>query len=188
MLLIDYFDSPIGWLKLEANDVQLLSISHIKKPNKNQLKNALNITSNITSNNILSSTAPENLHNAGYENLLKKSSILVTTKKQLSEYFQNKLTHFDLPLAFDRGTEFQQTVWRALQQIPFGETRTYKQIAEMINKPKAVRAVGGANNKNPFSIVVPCHRVIGANGSLVGYAGGLQRKQFLLDIESTQAL
>ena len=82
------------------------------------------------------------------------------------------------------GTPFQKKVWNALQNIPYGETRTYKQIAEEIGNPKACRAVGMANNKNPMIIVVPCHRVIGANGKLVGYGGGLEMKRALLDLES----
>jgi len=87
-----------------------------------------------------------------------------------------------LPLDFE-GTDFQQKVWQALLSIPFGETRSYKQIAEQIGNPKAVRAVGAANGKNPISIIAPCHRVIGASGKLVGFAGGLENKDILLKIE-----
>ncbi|HET7628899.1 MAG TPA: methylated-DNA--[protein]-cysteine S-methyltransferase [Bacillales bacterium] len=102
--------------------------------------------------------------------------------RQLNEYFHGSRIHFDLPLQLC-GTPFQKKVWEALREIPFGETRTYKQIAQSMNAAKAVRAVGNANNKNPLPILVPCHRVIGSNGSLVGYGGGLEKKQFLLDIE-----
>ncbi|MGV3487203.1 MAG: methylated-DNA--[protein]-cysteine S-methyltransferase [Tuberibacillus sp.] len=102
--------------------------------------------------------------------------------KQLNEYFQLKRKYFDLPLTLF-GTPFQVKVWEALRTIEYGETKTYKDIAEMIGQPKAVRAVGGANNKNPLSIIVPCHRVIGANGSLVGYGGGLDKKEILLGLE-----
>ena len=82
-----------------------------------------------------------------------------------------------------KGTEFQQKVWKALQEIPYGETRTYGEIAAAIGNPKAARAVGMANNKNPIGIIIPCHRVVGANGKLVGYAGGMEKKEFLLELE-----
>ena len=84
-----------------------------------------------------------------------------------------------------KGTAFQQNVWRALLEIPYGETRSYKQIAEAIGNPKAVRAVGMANNRNPLLVVVPCHRVIGANGKLIGYAAGIEKKEFLLRLEKS---
>lgn len=101
---------------------------------------------------------------------------------QLEEYFAGKRQAFDLPLA-PSGTEFQRRVWAALAEIPYGETRSYGQIATAIGRPGASRAVGMANGRNPVSIVVPCHRVVGASGSLTGYAGGPERKQFLLDLE-----
>jgi len=101
---------------------------------------------------------------------------------QLGEYFAGKRQAFDLPLA-PSGTEFQRRVWAALAEIPYGETRSYGQIATAIGRPGASRAVGMANGRNPVSIVVPCHRVVGASGSLTGYAGGPERKQFLLDLE-----
>ena len=109
--------------------------------------------------------------------------ILQETVKQLNEYFQGQRQIFDLPLDFE-GTEFQHKVWQALLTIPFGETRSYKQIAEQIGNVKAVRAVGAANGKNPISIITPCHRVVGANGKLVGFAGGLENKDILLKIEN----
>jgi len=99
--------------------------------------------------------------------------------RQLTEYFRGERTTFDLPLAFD-GTDFQKAVWRALLDIPFGETVSYGDIARAIGNPKAVRAVGGANGKNPISIVAACHRVVGSNGTLTGYGGGLWRKEWLL--------
>jgi len=101
---------------------------------------------------------------------------------QIKEYFEGKRTQFKLPLA-PHGTEFQLAVWRALQDIPYGETRSYKEIAATIGRPKAVRAVGMANNRNPISIIVPCHRVIGHDGKLVGYGGGLPLKKHLLELE-----
>ncbi|MFG3253039.1 methylated-DNA--[protein]-cysteine S-methyltransferase [Streptomyces sp. NPDC048172] len=102
---------------------------------------------------------------------------------QLRAYFAGDLKEFDLPLALD-GTPFQRTVWQALREIPYGETVSYGELAERIGKPNASRAVGLANGKNPVSIIVPCHRVLGTNGSLTGYGGGLGRKRSLLDFES----
>jgi len=99
--------------------------------------------------------------------------------RQLDEYFSGRLTKFNLPVK-QKGTEFQQSVWNALTGIPFGQTVSYGDVAKMLNNPQAVRAVGAANSQNKLWIVVPCHRVIGANGSLTGYAGGIERKKWLL--------
>jgi len=107
--------------------------------------------------------------------------------RQLAAYFEGSLTQFDLPLDI-KGTDFQQAVWSALCDIPYGETASYADIAKKLNNPKAVRAVGMANGRNPVAIVVPCHRVIGSNNTLTGYAGGLERKQFLLKLEGAQGV
>lgn len=109
--------------------------------------------------------------------------VLAEAARQLHEYFDGTRRDFDLPLA-PEGTEFQQKVWRALREIPFGETRSYGELARMIRQPTASRAVGLANGRNPIALVVPCHRVIGADGSLTGYAGGLSFKKALLEIEN----
>ena len=109
----------------------------------------------------------------------KDSKVLENALKQMDEYFSGKRKKFDLPLYFD-GTDFQKAVWKALTEIPYGETVSYQDIARKINNEKAVRAVGGANNKNKIMIMIPCHRVIGKNGKLVGFAGGLDKKEFLL--------
>ena len=101
---------------------------------------------------------------------------------QVQEYLAGKRKEFDVPLE-PAGTAFQKEVWRALGRIPYGETRSYQQVAQMIGNPRAMRAVGGANNKNPLPLLIPCHRVIGVNGDLVGYAAGLKIKRFLLDLE-----
>ncbi|QEU90663.1 methylated-DNA--[protein]-cysteine S-methyltransferase [Streptomyces kanamyceticus] len=101
---------------------------------------------------------------------------------QLAAYFAGELTEFDLPLRLD-GTPFQRTVWQELQRIPYGETRSYGQLADALGKPNASRAVGLANGKNPIGVIVPCHRVVGADGSLTGYGGGLDRKKRLLAFE-----
>lgn len=106
---------------------------------------------------------------------------------QLAAYFEGDLKEFDLPLRLD-GTPFQRDVWEQLGQIPYGETRSYGELAEALGNLGASRAVGLANGKNPIGIIVPCHRVVGANGSLTGYGGGLDRKQRLLDFESGAAL
>jgi methylated-DNA-[protein]-cysteine S-methyltransferase len=108
--------------------------------------------------------------------LIKKAA------KQFDEYFKKNRQNFDLPLVL-RGTDFQLKVWKALQKIPYGQTRSYGELAAMIGNPKACRAVGMANNRNPITIIVPCHRVIGHDGSLTGYGGGLELKQKLLDLE-----
>lgn len=105
---------------------------------------------------------------------------------QLGEYFAGRRQVFDLPLAFT-GTPFQRMVWRALCDIPFGETTTYGQLAEQLGRPTAARAVGHANGKNPISIIVPCHRVVGSTGDLTGYGGGIERKQHLLEFERRNA-
>ena len=149
-------DSPVGVLKLVANDISLIAV----------------LWENETPNRVRLAELVEN----------KQHPILIETKKQLSEYFEGQRKIFDLPLNFE-GTEFQQKVWQALLTIPFGETRSYKDIAEQIGNVKAVRAVGAANGKNPISIIAPCHRVVGANGKLVGFAGGLENKDVLLKLE-----
>ncbi|EXJ12801.1 methylated-DNA--[protein]-cysteine S-methyltransferase [Nitrincola nitratireducens] len=117
----------------------------------------------------------------------ENNPVLINTIKQLDEYFAGKRTSFTLPLAA-KGTVFQQSVWQALCEIPYGETWSYQQIADAIGNPKAVRAVGLANGKNPISIIVPCHRVIGKSGKLTGYAGGLSRKASLLELEKMKSL
>lgn len=109
--------------------------------------------------------------------------LLEEAARQLEEYFAGQRKEFSLPLA-PKGTEFQLRVWQALLQIPYGETRSYGELAAMVGNPKACRAVGGANHRNPLSILIPCHRVVGTGGSLIGYAGGLSVKEFLLKLES----
>ena len=148
--------SPIGELKLLASDVGLAAIMWTKdRPGR------------VT----LEATTKDARH-----------PILRETEGQLREYFAGTRTAFSVPLDF-RGTPFQKKVWRELLAIPFGETRTYAEIARRIGSPRAVRAVGAANGKNPISIIGPCHRVIGTSGKLTGYAGGLEAKALLLDLE-----
>lgn len=151
-----YLSSPVGQLKLVANDHALVAV----------------LWDNENPKRVRLATLSEDVQHP----------ILLETAKQLNEYFSGQRQQFDLPLNF-QGTDFQQKVWQALLTIPFGETRSYKQIAEHIGNVKAVRAVGAANGKNPISIIAPCHRVVGANGKLVGFAGGLENKDILLKIE-----
>ena len=151
--------SPVGALKLVANGSRLAAILwENDKPNRVRLGPM--------------SEAPDN-------------PLLMKTARQLEEYFAGTRNAFDLELDF-AGTEFQKKVWAALLTIPFGETRTYSQIAEQIGHPSAVRAVGAANGRNPISIIAPCHRVIGASGKLTGFAGGLEAKERLLTLEGGQ--
>ena len=112
------------------------------------------------------------------------SDIILDAFRQLEEYFEGKRKDFNLPLN-PKGTSFQQKVWSCLYSIPYGETRTYKDIAKQVGDENASRAVGNANNKNPVPIFIPCHRVIGADGSLTGYAGGTELKEKLLDLEKS---
>ncbi|MBQ2412036.1 MAG: methylated-DNA--[Anaerotignum sp.] len=116
------------------------------------------------------------------EYVLEETELILQCKMQLDEYFRGERKTFDLPLA-PKGTDFQKKVWNALKEIPYGETRTYGEIAAAVGNPKAARAVGMANNKNPIGIIIPCHRVVGANGKLVGYAGGMEKKEWLLQFE-----
>lgn len=144
-----YFESPIGIIKLSANEQALLSLYFVDQK-------------------------------SGDEDV--KQPVLLKTKQQLEEYFAGKRKTFDLPLQ-PVGTFFQRRVWSALQKVPFGKTASYGEIAKESGNPKAMRAVGLANGRNPISIIIPCHRIIGADGKLVGYGGGLWRKEWLLQHE-----
>lgn len=136
-------------------------------------------------------TAITNLYFGGQavskEFVLKETELLKHAAQQLLGYLDGQRKEFNLPLSAE-GTEFQKTVWNALQEVPFGETRSYGEIAKTISNPKACRAVGMANNKNPIPIFIPCHRIIGSNGKLVGYAGGLDLKSRLLNIENRNSI
>lgn len=152
-------DSPVGPLKLVASDAGLAAILW---PNDDPTRVRLGVP------------VGDDAH-----------PVLLETERQLREYFDGTRKAFDLKLDFN-GTEFQRKVWSALLTIPYGETRSYAQIARQIGSPDAVRAVGAANGKNPISIVAPCHRVIGSTGKLTGFAGGLETKAFLLALEGPQ--
>ncbi|MDY0830831.1 MULTISPECIES: methylated-DNA--[protein]-cysteine S-methyltransferase [unclassified Pseudomonas] len=151
-----YMPSPVGQLTLVARNGKLTAILWEKeRPNRVRL---------------------------GVLQEANNSPVLRETERQLKEYFAGTRNRFELELDF-AGTDFQKKVWQALLTIPFGQTRSYSQIAAQIGNPKAVRAVGAANGRNPISIVAPCHRVIGASGGLTGFAGGLEAKQYLLELE-----
>jgi methylated-DNA-[protein]-cysteine S-methyltransferase len=153
-------ESPVGQLKLIASDKGLVAILWEKdKPNRVRL-----------------SELKEN----------PQHPVLLKTERQLNEYFAGKRKEFSITLDV-RGTSFQNDVWNALLAIPFGETRTYGQLAKQLGRPQASRAVGAANGRNPVSIIVPCHRVIGSTGKLTGFAGGLDTKAHLLGLEKKSA-
>jgi methylated-DNA-[protein]-cysteine S-methyltransferase len=156
-----YFASPVGKLKLFASETGLIAILW-----ENDNPRRVRLTDLVEDNN---------------------QPILVETERQLNEYFAGKRDAFTIPLDM-RGTAFQKNVWRALQAIPFGKTLSYGEIAKQLGRPTASRAVGAANGRNPFSIVVPCHRVIGSSGKLTGFAGGLDTKAHLLNLENQTAV
>ena len=158
-LVYMYMESPVGVLKLVAHDQALVAVMWDNEDHKRV-------------------RLAELIENIQHPLLLK-------VKQQLEQYFAGQRQQFNLPLDF-QGTDFQQQVWRALLTIPYGETRSYKDIALQIGNEKAVRAVGAANGRNPISIIAPCHRVIGSGGALVGFAGGLDKKQILLSLEQGQ--
>lgn len=128
-------------------------------------------------------------HHPGDETLgeVADADVLAAAANQLTEYFAGDRKEFDLPLR-PIGTKFQVRVWRALQQIPYGATWSYRELATAVGNPSASRAVGLANGRNPLSIVIPCHRVIGADGSLTGYGGGIERKRWLLGLEQRETV
>jgi methylated-DNA-[protein]-cysteine S-methyltransferase len=139
----------------------------------------------VNTNRILSGLyMPDHLRGPKADSLgSRATSGFDVVRSQLDEYFERKRVHFDLPIAL-HGTIFQQSVWNLLQTIPYGKTRSYGELADLLGNRLAIRAVGLANGKNPISIIIPCHRVIGSDGSLTGYAGGLERKRRLLELEA----
>jgi methylated-DNA-[protein]-cysteine S-methyltransferase len=156
-------ESPVGKLKLVASSNALVAVLwERERPNRVKLDTMT---------------------------LDPRHPILLETERQLAEYFSGERIQFDLPLQ-PRGSEFQKKVWQALREIPFGQTRSYLDLAKALGSSKAARAVGAANGKNPLSIIVPCHRVVGADGSLTGFAGGVETKAALLALEnrSTEAM
>ena len=168
---IDYLATPIGQLRIVANDQGVCEIRFVETAESPNLEVKKRTIVNHSAVPQLKTTHP----------------ILTRCKQQLAEYFLGQRETFDLPLA-PTGSEFQQNVWQQLCHVGFGETRSYADIAEQVGRPKAVRAVGSANGRNPISIIIPCHRIIGSNGKLTGYAGGLHRKAWLLNHERRDLL
>ncbi len=154
-------DSPIGRLRLVATDQGL---SHL----------------------LFDQQVGEDLESDGDPAETDNHPVLDEAATQLEEYFAGRRQEFDIPLDLS-GTEFQRAAWSALANVPFGETRSYRQQAEAIGRPKAVRAIGAANGQNPVPIVLPCHRIVGSDGSLTGYGGGLPIKEYLLNHEQAQS-
>ena len=164
-----YMESPVGSLQLVEVDGKLTHLlfctgKDLKPPGEE-------------GHEVLSKVAGERIF---FEE--KETPLLKETKQQLSEFFEGKRQAFDLPLA-PEGTVFQKKAWEGLQTIPYGQTRSYKQMAELAGSPRGYRAIGLANNKNPIAIIIPCHRVIGSDGKLVGFGGGLDKKELLLNLE-----
>jgi methylated-DNA-[protein]-cysteine S-methyltransferase len=157
-LAYDLADSPVGTLLLAATERGLCRVSFDPEPDLDELARSFG------------------------PRVLRVPGRLEAAQRELDEYFEGRRHEFDLPLDL-RATPFQELVLRELARVPFGRVETYGSIAVKVGKPRAARAVGGALNKNPLAIVLPCHRVVGTNGSLVGYAGGLDRKAQLLQLE-----
>jgi len=151
-MYVEYFQSPAGVLRIEADDTSVLSVSFEDSPS----------------------------------DTVRLNNILIETVSQLAEYFQGSRKEFTVPVN-PAGTEFQQRVWKQLQTVPFGKTRTYQSQAKEMGDVKAIRAVAAANGQNPIAIIIPCHRIIGSDGSLTGYAGGVQKKEWLLQHEGAIA-
>ena len=158
VLYYDYLETPIGSLLLAGDGENLVELGF---PGGKEAKR----------------------HQPGW---IQKSEPFAECKRQLQEYFAGTLREFDIPLA-PRGTEFQLQVWNALRSIPYGETVSYGDLARQIGRPTASRAVGAANGKNPIPVIIPCHRVIGSNGTLTGFGGGLDSKRFPLDLETSNS-
>jgi len=161
---IQYFDTNYGELILGSHDNHLIMADWRYRQMRNRIDSRLQSKLNTTYTE-------------------KMDDILNITRQQLNEYFTNKRKTFDIPVKFI-GTEFQKTVWKALTEIPYGKTASYLELATNISKSQAVRAVANANGANAMSIIIPCHRIIGNDGNLGGYAGGLQVKEKLLNLEN----
>lgn len=164
-----YVESPIGKLQLVEKDGKL---THVLFCSRREVKPPTE-----QGHEVLAKVGGKTVY---FEE--RRTPFLAEVERQLEEYFLGKRTQFDIPLA-PEGTPFQRKAWEGLLTIPYGETRSYKQMAEYAGSPKGFRAIGLANNKNPISIIIPCHRVIGSDGKLVGFGGGLDMKRYLLDLE-----
>lgn len=164
-----YVDSPVGMLQIVEKDGELTHVLFCSRVNVKPVTEE--------GHEILAKVLGKKEF---FEE--KMTPLLEKTKKELAEYFAGKRKVFDIPL-HPEGTAFQMKAWEGLTTIPYGQTRTYKQMAEYAGSPKGYRAIGLANNKNPISIIIPCHRVIGSDGKLVGFGGGLDKKELLINLE-----
>ena len=162
------YNSPIGILRIGEDSGRITSLYLHQKENDSTYDNSI-------------SQMQQNKQNRQHQQE-QRSELLTEACRQLDEYFQGKRRNFDLPIGY-AGTPFQKKVWRELQSIPYGETRSYEDIAVKIGSPRAVRAVGQANNRNPILLIIPCHRVIHKNGDISGFACGIAAKKYLLDLE-----
>ena len=172
-----HYDTPVGRVRIEEYK-KCISGLCMEKQNQCGKTNEEDI-----SRSLLCSGVNQSGENCAVEE--KETELLKEAHKQLMEYFEGKRKGFELPI-YVEGTVFQEKVWKALQQIPYGETRNYEEIAKAVGSPKACRAVGGANHKNPIMIIIPCHRVIGKDGTLTGFGGGLAIKEYLLKLEKNE--
>ena len=152
------YNSPIGPLLVAEDDGHIVEVSFMEADTRRKFQGAAALSESTD------------------------SAVIKACIKELDAYFAGKLREFTVPIKLI-GTDFRKKVWAALMTIPYGETISYKELAQRIGQPTAIRAVGGANHHNPVSIIVPCHRVVGAGGALVGYGGGVENKQFLLELE-----
>lgn len=171
------YDTPIGPVLIEASDTSIIGLRTENADYEQQTGEAL--SDEFPSDHRSGNAGSGSSHIRFQENTLIKK-----TYDELMEYFSGERFDFDLPVHAE-GTEFQMQVWEALKEIPYGETRSYKEIAIKIGRPKACRAVGGACHRNPVFILIPCHRVIGSNGSMTGFGGGIPVKEQLLSLEKT---
>ena len=179
MKYTDFVNSIQGLVKVEATDEGITAIEFVSAAESGNTANAKpGVIGRETA-------AQESVLSNGFHS--QKNAITEAACSQLQAYFDGTLREFDLQLC-PKGTAFQNQVWDALQHVKYGETASYLDIAKAIGNPKAVRAVGMANGRNPIAIVVPCHRIIGSNKTLTGYAGGLPRKQYLLNLEGAQGV
>jgi len=162
-MFIDYLDTPLGWFEFMATEQGICQAI-------------------FCGNEICADKISGDKYGSDKQSENKTNDITTLCKQQLTEYFAGQRQVFTVPLD-PQGTPFQQSVWGCLTQIPFGTVKSYGEIAKQLHNPKASQAVGGANGRNPITLIVPCHRVIGADGSLTGYAGGIERKLWLLNHE-----
>ncbi|GFD78714.1 hypothetical protein KUL118_15760 [Tenacibaculum sp. KUL118] len=184
MIYTGFVNSMQGLVKVEATEEGITAISFVNAAEAEKVAGERQISEGESN---------KGESNTGRHHLLSDkvhthtNAITDAACRQLQAYFDGNLREFDLPLS-PKGTAFQNQVWHALKQVKYGETASYLDIAKAIGNPKAVRAVGMANGRNPIAIVVPCHRIIGSNKTLTGYAGGLSRKQYLLNLEGAQGV